>query len=229
MNYDGFLTAAAQLGLTSLIIRPKRMLHNLTLADSTKLPDIQADAILDEHHSDRLEVTMHPVEIGTAISDHAYKHPPVVDITMAWSTSPVTNGNLANAAAGYSAAVSPSIVGTGLGVAAFAGAAATVFDSVMVSGLAVDKLATVYTVLLQMQESRALFDIFTGKRKYKNMICKSISVSTDSQTENVLIVRMECQQILMVSTKILKLDNQTQKSNDTGSTTERGPVQPVAK
>jgi hypothetical protein len=42
---------------------------------------------LDERHHDELVITDHPVEQGAAISDHAYKKPAEVTLTIGWSNS----------------------------------------------------------------------------------------------------------------------------------------------
>jgi hypothetical protein len=42
---------------------------------------------LEEQHHDELVITDHPVEQGAAITDHAYKKPAEVTLTVAWSNS----------------------------------------------------------------------------------------------------------------------------------------------
>lgn len=42
---------------------------------SRKIGIIVPSVVVAEKHSDRLEITEHPVEIGSAISDHAYRRP----------------------------------------------------------------------------------------------------------------------------------------------------------
>jgi hypothetical protein len=43
------------------------------------------DCAIEEHHSDRLMITRHPVEKGAEITDHAYAEPPTVTLRWAWS------------------------------------------------------------------------------------------------------------------------------------------------
>ena len=55
-------------------------------------------ATLQEHSSDLMTITQHPVEYGAVISDHAYKMPETVSMRCAWSNS----GSLFNLGLGVS-------------------------------------------------------------------------------------------------------------------------------
>jgi hypothetical protein len=46
-----------------------------------------ADCTLEEDHEDTIEISDHPVERGAEITDHAYKRPPSVVITVGYSNS----------------------------------------------------------------------------------------------------------------------------------------------
>lgn len=46
-----------------------------------------ADVVIEEHHTDKLVITQHPVEKGAPISDHYYKVPPEVSMKIGWSES----------------------------------------------------------------------------------------------------------------------------------------------
>lgn len=63
-------------GLLGALIRPQRSLGGY-------LPD----CVPEEVHNDDLVITEHPVEVGAAISDHAYKRPAEVRLRMAWSNA----------------------------------------------------------------------------------------------------------------------------------------------
>ena len=142
MNYSGFVTAAAQLGLTSLLIKPDRGLKSPLLPDGkTYLEDIVAQAVIEERHIDTMEITEHPIEVGASITDHAYKMPSEVIIRMAWSNSPSNQDSLVNAAVGAVSAVSS--VGRALaGVANFAGGIQSA-----ISGYGSDQLKNIYNIL----------------------------------------------------------------------------------
>lgn len=67
---------------TGIVIVPKRGL----IADNGVI--IVPQATIEEKHSDDLEITEHPVQLGAAITDHAYKKPAELTIQMGFSNSP---------------------------------------------------------------------------------------------------------------------------------------------
>lgn len=46
-----------------------------------------ADVTIEEKHKDELQITEHPTEVGSSISDHAYKEAPEVTMKIGWSES----------------------------------------------------------------------------------------------------------------------------------------------
>lgn len=46
-----------------------------------------ADVTIEEKHKDELRITEHPTEVGSPISDHAYKEAPKVTMKIGWSES----------------------------------------------------------------------------------------------------------------------------------------------
>ena len=48
---------------------------------------IIADVTIEEAHDDQVTLTKHPVELGAAITDHAYKEPAVLNLRVGWSDS----------------------------------------------------------------------------------------------------------------------------------------------
>ena len=73
--FTGFVQAGLQMGLDTILIKPKRGLFNIVLPDGTSMKDIIAQATFEERHIDELEVTDHPVQQGAMISDHAFRRP----------------------------------------------------------------------------------------------------------------------------------------------------------
>lgn len=69
-----------------------------------------------------------------------------------------------------------------------------------------------YRALLALQLARQPFSVYTGKRRYKNMLIRGLSVVTDPHSENVLMVSVALQEIIIVST-------QTTGGTATGSST----------
>jgi hypothetical protein len=115
---------------------------------------ITFDVTIEERHSDKLNITSHPVQTGADISDHAYKLPQEVTIT-------VGKGALGNANAPRD----------------------------------------IYEKVRELQESREPFEIVTGKREYKNMLIRDISETTSAETENSLILTLDCVEVILVETR----------------------------
>ncbi len=136
---------------------------------------------VSEKHEDDVEITEHPVEIGTQIADHAYLLPSSVTIQCGWSASPASTlvGDLFNKVTG---------------------APANTLSSPR----------EVYQKLLDMRAKFELLTVLTGKRTYKNMLIKSLQVVTDRDSENTLIVTAVLREIVMVSTQTAILPASTQ-------------------
>jgi hypothetical protein len=165
------------------------------------------DATIEEVHSDDLEITDHPVEQGTVISDHAFKRPSELIITAGWSDSP-NNSGLANQIVGAAANTSPALQ-TILGATRTIGGIVNMFAS---NGRGSPSQAA-YQQLLAMQANRLLFAIFTGKRVYQNMLVKSLATTTDAKTENSLVIRIGCRQLLMAQTQTVTVPDSSVMKN----------------
>lgn len=198
----GFVSAGLQLGPTAVIIRPTR-----------KFGPYTAQVTISEQHNDELEITQHPVEQGASITDHAFKRPAELTLTMGWSNSPGGNGSSALLNAGLAAGVlglqgaNPTAIaaaGFGGAVGGAIGATGAAIQG-LISGNSPGQVKDWYQKLLKMQQDRIPFDVLTGKRSYTNMLIKSLSVLTDRTTENSLIVTAHLQQIIMVSTRALQI------------------------
>lgn len=79
-------------------------------------------------------------------------------------------------------------------------------------------LQTIYNQLLQLQSDRIPFKIVTGKRSYSNMLIRSIGVTTDNITENVLFVTLDCKEVILVNTQVTSAP----------ASTSDGPALPLA-
>lgn len=58
----------------------------------------------------------------------------------------------------------------------------------------------VYLQLLNLQKSRTLFGVNTGKRQYVNMLMETLTTITDPRTENSLLADITCREIIIVET-----------------------------
>ncbi len=193
INLRQAISAGAMIGLNSILIKPIRGLKNIIGSDGTVFQNIVAHATIEEHHHDEMEITDHPVEVGASVTDHAFKRPAEITLHLAWSNSP------------------SSIPG-----------AISVAKSVL-AGNGPDQVKAIYQQLLKMQASRALFILFTGKRVYTNMLCKSLTTETDFKTENILMITMQCKQLILVNSQTVNLSKDTQANpKTTGSVTDKG-------
>lgn len=198
MSALGFVLPAAALGLNSLLIRPQRGFFSPsspTSVDYTGQP-IVAQAVIEEVHHDELEITDHPVEFGATLSDHAYMRPVEVIIHCAWSNSPSSNTGLVGAAV----TAGSTLLGNSAALAASAANSVLSAGSSLLGNSSGD-VKDIYKQLLALQSSRLLFDIYTGKRIYHNMVMKSLSVTTDKRTENALWVTASCREIIIAQTQ----------------------------
>jgi hypothetical protein len=145
--------------------------------------DIKAQVTLEETHDDEMEITEHPVEQGAAISDHAYKRPARLRVHCAWSNSPSVQGLVDGAV----------------------GAVKSTISSVqsLITGNSEAQVKDFYEKLLKLQSDRIPFDVYTGKRRYTNMLVKSLNTTTSKDTENSLIVIAAFQQVIIVQTQTI--------------------------
>lgn len=187
-----------QADLTSIMIRPKRGIFNATVYDGSKLPDIIAQATIEEEHFDQLEITQHPVEFGAAITDHAFKQPSTVQLRLGWSASRDMGNN----------------------------SGGTVADTNTLTSTGIDSIKAIYDSLIKLQTQRALFTLYTGKRKYDDMLVKVLSTESDFETENSLPITMVCQQVILVNTSVVSLSSAKQEfPEETSSLSNTGTVQ----
>jgi hypothetical protein len=149
---------------------------------------ITVDATLDEVHLDRLEVTEHPVESGTTVSDHSFTRPAEVILRCGWSNS------------------NPSAL-LDVATSLFFGGSLTISDYV----------SSVYSRLLALQDSRTLFSITTSLRQYDNMLVTALQVTRDQKTSQALLLTAHCREVIVVSTQSTSLPPQSSQANPPGT------------
>jgi len=218
----GAATSVAQIALQTLATKPSRGLF--TTANSTGITQIIKQVTIEEVHSDEMEITDHPVEQGSVISDHAFAQPSEVIITMGWSDSP-NNSGLLNGLLGAAANASPAlqtVIGIGEGISAIGS---------LLGGASSGPPTSVknYNIILQLYNNRQLFNVYTGKRVYRNMLIKALATTTDAKTENSLILRVTCRQILMATTQTVTVPDSSVMANpeQNGATQNMGTTYPV--
>lgn len=62
----------------------------------------------------------------------------------------------------------------------------------------------VYGWLLNWQASGTLFDLYTGKRRYQNMLIGSLWTTTDHTSEYALMVTLVCREVILTKTQVAK-------------------------
>lgn len=222
MKLTGFVLPAATIGLGSLLLKPQRGFSIPPANGGSGPPQlITPQVTIEEIHHDEIVITEHPVEKGAVIADHIFKRPAEVVIRCAWSNSPNSDGGLLGAAVGIGA----SLTGT---VGRIAAAAVPTFNAIssMLSGDAADQVKAIYAKLLALQTSGVLFDIYTGKRAYNNMLFRSLGVTTDAKYENSLMMTLVCRQVLVATTTITKntVNNAALASQNNSDATDQGTV-----
>jgi len=68
-------------------------------------------------------------------------------------------------------------------------------------------LNDIYEQLRQLEITGDPFKIVTGKRTYENMLIASLQHNTDHTTENVLLIRIICQEVIIVQTQTFQLSD----------------------
>jgi len=86
-----------------------------------------------------------------------------------------------------------------------------------------------YGKLLDLQAQRTPFGVVTGKRVLKNMLIKTLSQTTDAATETVLAIKLDLQEIIIVSLSIVGVPERSRQANPgvTGATERAGRKSPV--
>jgi hypothetical protein len=134
---------------------------------------IIAHVTIEETERDDLTVTEHPIEQGAPIADHAFKRPSEVVIRAGWSTSGAGGRINRNGEL-------DSTLGT------------ATTDLSAASGI--------YGILLSWQAALKPFNVYTGKRIYRDMLMTSLVVTTDHTSEYALLATITCKQVILVST-----------------------------
>lgn len=88
------------------------------------------------------------------------------------------------------------------------------------------RTVAVYEALRKLQAGREPFDVVTGKRAYKNMQIKSLGVTTDKETEQVLMVTAELQEIIIAYVRAVSVPRSRQRlAAKTAAPVDKGQVQ----
>lgn len=163
--------------LVTAVFKPARQLgpYSVTPAGVAPLLPFSAQVTVKELHTDELVITEHPVEQGASVTDHAFKKPSELMLILAWSNSGIQSA--LQAVQGLAGLITGDQSGD------------------------FNYMQTVYNKLLVLQESRIPINVTTGKRKYSNMLIRSMTVPTEDVTEHSLFVTMILREIIIVTTQ----------------------------
>ncbi len=150
-----------------------------------RLGSIRIGVMISETHVDNLQITEHPVERGAPISDHAYKQAVEVTVKCGWSN------------ADY---------------AALFGSPVVQFDK-FGSTTQSEYIDAIYSQLLALQASRVPFDAVTSRRRYANVLLKSLNLTHDASTGAALMLTATLHQIRIVQTQATRLPPRTDQAD----------------
>lgn len=152
------------------------------------------DVVISEKHSDALEITEHPIEQPT-------------------------NSGASGEGAGYiseHAFRRPSEVVMETGFSG-GGSLLDLADTSAIGlslGLSPKEL---YQELLNLQRDRIPFDVTTGKRTYNNMLIKTLEVTTDKSSENVLLATLTLREVIITSTQTISVASKSNMTEGVGT------------
>lgn len=172
------------------------------------------DCVTSEQPMYTADITQHPVESGTEVTDHIQLQNGSLKIVGCISNTPLdlatTIGNLA--ALGQSltsvSSLTDSALSSGIqqgvgiiGGALMAGAGGNnVFGALKsgVTGAAADAIAR--EALLNAFHNKSIFNVVTKRQSFKNMAIKSLSFPRDSNTGEQVVFDIEMVQVRIIST-----------------------------
>lgn len=188
----GFVIPSLSLGLGAVLLQPNTR-GILPVGGQILIPQ----ATIEEVHHDELVITENPVEFGSNISDHAYKLPAEVVVRFGYSNSPSSqSGGIIGAA---------TTIGSTLNQIPGIGAINSGLQTIqsITNGNSINQVKDVYQNLLSIQTSLIPFSVYTGKRVYANMLLKSLTINTDKNSENSLMVTATFRQIIFAVTQTI--------------------------
>jgi hypothetical protein len=156
-----------------------------------------------EKHTDAAEITSHPVEDGSLMTDHIRKLPVTLEITGLVTNTPITY--LASAFA------KPSTFGS---------------EAFIPSTPSSDRVDDAYALMQLMMENGVTMDVVTSLRTYSSMAIESLSVTREASTGQALdcvIALREVQKAKALSIDLPIPENPANNaSTDTGTTDTTG-------
>lgn len=163
------------------------------------------DAIIEEDPEYMADVTQHPVEAGSEVTDHIQLKNPTLRLKGIISNSPLdlstTIGNVLAGGIGAitSSQVRSNLLNTGLQQAAGSAGAALMSGGGLGGflGGAADALAR--SILLGAYQNKQIIDIVTKRQKYESMVIQALKFPRDQSTGFALAFELDFIHIRIVS------------------------------
>lgn len=167
------------------------------------------DCVSSEQPSYTADITQHPVESGTEVTDHIQLRNPSLKIVGSISNTPLdlstTAGNIVSGIQGLYAGGSftsnllstTTTQATGIIGASILGKSSGSLKSEFTAAAA-DSVAR--SALLSAYQNKSIFDVVTRRQRFSNMAIQSLSFPRDSGTGKQLIFEIDMVQIRIVST-----------------------------
>lgn len=133
-----------------------------------KIGTVTLDCTVSESHADEVEITNHPVESGSTISDHIRKQPLVLELEGIITNTPVV----------FLASVQ----------------AESPVDLDFIPCR--DRVSRGYEELRRIQDAGELVDVVTSLRNYSNMAIQSLGVKRDASSGNILSLSISLREVI---------------------------------
>ena len=164
---------------------------------------IQLDCSVHETHTDAAEITAHPVEDGSIVSDHIRKLPNTLEISGIVTDTPITYlaSLFAKPPTFASDGFIPSLPGSG-------------------------RADEAYTLMQLMMEKGVTMIVITSLRNYNNMAIESLVVTRDASTGQTLDCTISLKEVKKA--KALSIELPIPENPADSAPTEEGNVPPAA-
>jgi hypothetical protein len=172
------------------------------------------DATTSEVPTYESDITDHPVEDGTDVSDNIRPKPIMLDIEGVISSTPIT---LSSSLQGLTTAAG-GLLGSSLGgFGSLAGAAGGAVLGGKLFSQATDPALEAYSILINLWKKKTKLTLVTGLTQYNNMVIQSISFPKDPKTGGQLRFTAKLKEIRTVSSATVTIQKTASSVKHTAS------------
>lgn len=159
-----------------------------------KIGPLEFDAKLEGKTNKSVQLTRFPIEFGAPVNDHAILLPNRYLLTGAVSNSPLglDLGDIGMMGAG---AIATAVGGVG-------GAAISAVSAYLLAGGDETRASTAWASLSALLESRAKFDLDTGKEIMRDMVLVDLYEGTVPENEDGLVFVAELYQVRIIRSQV---------------------------